>query len=79
MSASTPRQRRCRPRRILQLAWRVTQLGLCETLLLGEVVAEIPSSQEIHDEVEVLAVLKGGLHVDEESSYDEGLRDSTHV
>jgi len=43
-----------------------TRLLLRELSMLGNVVSEVPSVHQIHDQVEVLRVLEGVLHVDQE-------------
>ena len=39
---------------------------LAEELVEAEVVAKISSSEVFHDHVEVLSILKGGDHIDDE-------------
>ena len=43
-----------------------TGLLLAKELIEAEMIAKISSSEVLHDHVEVLAVLEGGDHVDDE-------------
>lgn len=47
-----------------------TGLFFVEELVEAEVVAEVSAAQVLHGHVEVLAVLEGGLHVDDEGVAD---------
>lgn len=41
-------------------------LLFAETAVLADVVPEVASSQEVHDQVEILPVLEGVIHIDDE-------------
>lgn len=45
----------------------VTGLLLIEFAMPSDVVSQVAASQEVHEEVEVVAVLEGADHVDEEA------------
>ena len=43
-----------------------SSLELCELVLFADVVPEVPSSHQLHHQVQVLSILKGLPHVDHE-------------
>lgn len=43
-----------------------TDLSLLEGFFVADVVAEVASSEVVHDEVEIGCILEGAFHVDEE-------------
>jgi hypothetical protein len=51
------------------------ELGFClrEGLATADVVAEVASLEEVHDEEDLLSVLKGGKHVDNETVFKKVL------
>ena len=54
----------------VQLESNITCLFFCEAFALSEMVAEIATWKEIHDEVEILLILEGVAHIYKERMFE---------
>jgi hypothetical protein len=50
----------------------LTRLFLGETAMLANMVAQIPTREHVHHEIEILPILEGIVHIDDERVVELG-------